>query len=48
LGRYLDVEVKPENQALLRAATGEIIGGNITAKTNILKDHLEVVSRLKF
>ena len=34
--KYLDVEVKPDNQKVLKAATEAIVGGNITAKRNIL------------
>jgi hypothetical protein len=46
-GRYLDVEVKPENRAVLRASTGAIVGGNITAKRNILKDAFRGSARMK-
>ena len=34
--KYLDVEVKPDNRKVLKAATEAIVGGNITAKRNIL------------
>ena len=35
--KYLDVEVKPDNQKVLKAATeASVVGGNITAKRNIL------------
>jgi hypothetical protein len=46
-GRYLDVEVKPENREVLRVATGAIVGGNITAKRNILKDAFGSSAKMK-
>jgi hypothetical protein len=46
-GRYLNMEVKPENQAVLRAATGAIVGGNQTAKRNILKETFGSSAKMK-
>jgi hypothetical protein len=46
-GRYLDVKVKPGNQAVLRAVAGSIVGGNITAKINILKDAFGSSAKMK-
>jgi hypothetical protein len=41
------VEVKLENRTVLRAATGAIVGGNITAKRNILKDAFGSSAKMK-
>ena len=34
--KYLNIEVKPDNRKVLKAVTEAIVGGNITAKRNIL------------
>lgn len=45
--RHLDVEVKAANRAVLRAATEAMVGGNITAKRNILKDAFGSSAKMK-
>ena len=45
--KYLDVEVKPDNRKVLKAATEAIVGGNITAKRNILRDAFGNSSKMK-
>ena len=44
---YHTEKVKPENRAVLRAATGAIVGGNITAKGKILKDAFGSSAKMK-
>jgi hypothetical protein len=46
-GKYLDVEVKPDNRKVLKAATEAIVGGNITAKRNILRDAFGNSAKMK-